>query len=347
MRTLVVSGVGQLSVQDVELAAEPGEVVVKVADCGICATDLHALRYPDVFKTGPGTVLGHEFSGEVAELTAGVEGWAPGDRVVAMPFLTCGACQECAAGYDWRCDRVRGIGLSHLGVPGAFAEYVRTSPHVLFRIPEGLSYRRAALTEPFAVTLHSVNRVRLQPGESCVIMGAGPIGLLTVIWAKIRGAEPIVVSEPLPSRRAQALALGADTAVDPTETDPVAQLRELTKGRWPVVVFDCVGTPPTLQEATRMAARDGRVAVTGVCMEPYQLKPLTAQRKEVQVHFVFGYTHAEFREALNTLASAEIDADHLISDIIDLGAAPAMFRTLARPTAQVKVLVEPGSNTGN
>lgn len=339
MRAVVITGIGELAVQDVELRPEPGDVVLRTKDCGVCGTDLHSLLYPDAFRTGPGTVLGHEFSGEVIEVTAGVQGWRPGDRVVALPVLACGACDDCRAGYEWRCASGRGIGLA---VPGALAEYVRTSPHALLRIPEGLGYRQAALTEPLAVGLHGVNRVGLRAGESALIMGAGPIGLFTLIWARLAGAEPIVVSDPAPGRRAQALALGAHSAVDPAEADPAAAVRELTQGAWPQVVFDCVGTPPTLQEATRMAARGGRVAVTGVCLQPYELQPMTAHVKELDLHYVFAYTRAEFAQALDALAGGDIPAEDLISDVIGLDAAPAMFKRLARPTTQIKVLVEPG-----
>ncbi len=346
MRAVVVTGVNNLAVQNVDLTPEPGEVVLQVKACGICGTDLHALRFPDVLNTGPGTVLGHEFCGEVAEVTAGVEGWRPGDRVVAMPFHTCGNCDECAAGYDWSCVRGRWIGFSHTGVPGALAEYVRASPRLMFRVPEGLSYRHAALTEPVAVALHSVNRARLQRGEPCIVMGAGPVGSLTLIWAKILEAHPIVVSDPLPERRRLALDLGAHAAVDPAEADPVERMIELTRGVRPAVVFDCVGTPSTAEEAMRMAASHGRVVLTGVSMEPYQLQPMTAHGKELDVYYTTAYTHAEFQEAMNALARAVVPADDLISEIIGLDAVPGMFKTLANPTTQVKVLVEPGNETG-
>ncbi len=341
MRAVRVTAQQRLAVQDVDLHPEPGEVLLAVRDCGICGTDLHALRYPETFNTQSGTILGHEFSGVVAEVTRGADPWRPGDRVVSIPAMTCGACPECTAGYDWRCVRSLGHGLNHAAIPGAFAEYVRVSPHALFSIPDTLSDRHAALTEPLAVALHSLNRVRLAPGEPCIIMGAGPIGLFTLVWAKLRAAHPIVVSDPAPARRNLAQALGADAALDPNQTDPTATLRELAHGAWPAVVFECVGTPPALQEAMRLTGRNGRVAVTGVCLQPYQLQPMTAHGRELEVHYVFAYTRAEFQEALATLARGAIPADQLISDIITLDEVPAMFTALAQPSTQVKVLVEP------
>ena len=350
-----------LAVEDVDLTPEPGEVLLKVHDCGICGTDLHTLRYPDVFNTQPGTILGHEFAGEIAEITTGVSGWQRGDRVVSLPVMNCGECAECTSGYDWHCVRALGHGLSLAAIPGAFAEYVRASPHALLPIPDTLSNRHAALTEPLAVALHSLNRVRLQAGEPCIIMGAGPVGLFTLVWAKllrsgergakirrsgergakVQGAAPIVVSDPAPARRALALALGADAAVDPTQSNPTATLRELANGHYPAVVFECVGTPPALQEAMRMAGRNGRIFVTGVCLQPYELRPMTAHGKELEVHYVFAYTRSEFQESLNALARGDVPADQLISNVITLDEVPAMFEQLAQPTTQVKVLVEP------
>jgi len=351
VRAVRVTPDQHLAVENVDLAPEPGEVLLKVHDCGICGTDLHTLRYPTVFNTKPGTILGHEFSGEIAAVTEGVTNWQAGDRVVSLPVMNCGECPECTAGYDWHCVRSLGHGLNLAAIPGAFAEYVRVSPHALLPIPDSLSNRHAALTEPLAVALHSVNRVRLQANEPCIIMGAGPVGLFTLVWAKllrsgergakIQGDAPIVASDPSPARRNLALALGADAAVDPTDTNPTATLRELADGAYPAVVFECVGTPAALQDAMSMAGRNARVSVTGVCLQPYELRPMTAHGKELEVHYVFAYTRDEFQESLDALARGDIHADQLITDVITLDEVPAMFDALAHPTSQVKVLVEP------
>ena len=341
MRAVVIAKDGGLGVEDVEVSAGRGEILLRVAYCGICGTDLHTLRYPEVFNSGPGTVMGHEFSGTVAAMGDGVDGWTVGDRATAIPMLACGACEECTQGYDWRCRQGTGIGLSTSGAPGAYAEYVRVSPHALFHVPDDLSNEHAALTEPLAVGLHSVNRVRLTAGEPCLIMGAGPVGLFTLIWAHLRGAAPIVVSDPVKERRAQAESLGAHASVDPSEQDPTSVMRELTGGARPSVVFDCVGTPATLQEATRLAARNGRVAVVGVCLQPSALQPMTAHGKELDLAFVFAYTHDEFGEALKALATGAIPVDKLISDIVPLSGVADMFERLAQPTTQVKVLIDP------
>ena len=341
MRAVVINEAGGLTVEEVPVAPGQGEILLRVAYCGICGTDLHTVRYPDVFNSGPGTVMGHEFSGTVAEIGDGVDGWSIGDRAVAMPVLACGECAECRQGFDWRCRDGAGIGLSTAGAAGAYAEFVRVSPHALFRVPDELSDRHAALTEPLAVGLHSVNRARLTAGEPCLIMGAGPVGLFTLIWAKLRGAAPIVVSDPVAERRAQAESLGAHAGVDPRAQDPASMMREISDGARPSVVFDCVGTADTLQEATRLASRNGRVAVVGVSLQPSELRPMTAHGKELDIAYVFAYTHDEFGEALEALAAGAIPADKLISDVVPLDGVADIFAQLSQPTTQVKVLIDP------
>ena len=144
--------------------------------------------------------------------------------------------------------------------PGAYAEYARVSPHAPFRIPDHVSYRAAALTEPFAVGMHAARRARVGAGDLCLIMGGGPVGVFTLLAARRLGAGPIVVSDFAPGRRDLCERLGADVVVDPAETDPGVVGQEMT-GAPPAVVFDAVGTPPTLQEATRLAGTEGRVGV--------------------------------------------------------------------------------------
>ena len=169
----------------------PGEVLVKTLACGICGSDLHAAKFG--FKMPPGTIMGHEFAGEIAALGAGVDGWRLGEPAVSLPYMACGTCAHCRAGDAMRCPAFRGIGLGQL--PGAYAEYVRVHPGSLLRIPDGVDFRTAALVEPLAVALHGVRLAPVGQGTPCLVMGGGPIGLTTVLWCRTLGAIA-VVSEP-------------------------------------------------------------------------------------------------------------------------------------------------------
>lgn len=340
MRAAVVTESQRLRIDDVPLDPQPGEVVLRVRACGICGSDLHAIAHPDVFDTRPGVVLGHEFCGEVVETTAGVEGWEIGERVVAQPILPCGDCEACRSSYRHRCRRGRGFGLGPGSLPGAYAEFARVSPRALFRIPDHVSDPAAALTEPFAVGIHAVRRARVATGDSCLIMGGGPVGVFTLLAARQAGAGPIIVSDYAAGRRALCERLGADAVVDPADSDPGAVVREMT-GASAAVVFDAVGTPPTLQEATRLAGFDGRVGVVGVCTEPHTLQPLTAIVKNLDLHYAWAWSDEDFQTALDTIAGGTVPVDEIISDIIDLDGLPTMFDALALPTTQVKVIVAP------
>jgi len=336
MKAALLKPDGTLSVATVpDPAPEDGEVLLRVRDCGICGSDLHVARTPD--RLPPDTIMGHEFAGEIAALGKGVEGWRVGERVIAMPLMACGTCRACVSGDEMRCPDLRGIGLGQL--PGAYAEYVRAHPASMFRIPDHVSFRAAALVEPLAVGLRGVRRARTQEGAACIIIGAGPIGLVTVIWARRLGARAIVVSEIADGRAGLALRFGADRVVNPNHTDPSTTLRELV-ARDPDVVYECVGLKGTLNTAFSLAGPRGEIIVLGVCTEPDEVFPLFGILKELEVRFVLGYSRAEFEQALQGLADGTINADPLITDVVGIDALPSAFASLYRPSQEAKVLLE-------
>jgi len=235
MRAAVLQGDGKLAIEDVEAPKlEPGELVLRVCDCGICGSDLHA-----VHSMPPGTIFGHEFAGEVIEVGDGVSGWKVGDRAVSLPYFSCGRCERCARGDGILCMQIRGIGLG--AVAGAYAERVRVSPQLSFHVPAQVSDREAALVEPLAVGLHGVRRSRLAKDETAIILGAGPIGIAALVWARDLGAKT-VVSDPSPGRRAMAERLGATAVVDPKKDEPGFVAIDIG-GESVTTIFECVGAP--------------------------------------------------------------------------------------------------------
>jgi (R,R)-butanediol dehydrogenase / meso-butanediol dehydrogenase / diacetyl reductase len=236
-----------------------------------------------------------------------------------------------------RCAQIRGIGLGQL--PGAYAEYVLCGAGSLLKLPDNVSSREGALVEPLSVGLHGVNRAGLKRGAACVVMGAGPIGLATLIWCRAKGAHSIVVSEISPGRVELARRLGATAVVNPNSESPAAKVKELC-GREPEIVFECIGVKGTLQSAISMVATGGRVEVLGVCMEPDEIAPLSCVLKEITIDFALGYSRAEFAETIDELSTGRIDAKPLVTDVISVDQVPAMFETLRKPTTQAKVLVE-------
>jgi (R,R)-butanediol dehydrogenase/meso-butanediol dehydrogenase/diacetyl reductase len=313
--------------------AGPGEVVVRVKNCGICGSDLHAVQW-GVLPAGH--VLGHEFSAVVDELGAGVSGFAPGDPVMVVPMIPCGECDSCRGGQPLLCTKHVGIGLE---AHGAYAEKVKARPGSLLKMPPGMSHRAAATVEPAVVGLHGVHRSKLMVGETCVVMGAGPIGLLTTMWARFAGARAVVVSEMAEGRRAMALKMGADLVVNPREHSPVKELVKMT-GDGPDVVFECIGVPGTIEEAIRYSRKGGRVVVIGACGEPDKFTPIRALTREVDVRFSSGAHPREFDTAMALMASGRISTEPMITHTVGIDELPAAFAALSHPNDQCKVMLE-------
>jgi (R,R)-butanediol dehydrogenase/meso-butanediol dehydrogenase/diacetyl reductase len=336
MKAVLYKGPNQLALADLPKPVPgAGEVLLKVHDCGICGSDLHAVQFGLGLK--PDCVLGHEFCGEISEIGPEVSGYAAGERVAAVPFSSCGVCDHCRRGQGYHCEKLKSIGLGPL--PGAYAEYVACPAASLLKLPARLNSRQGALVEPLSVGLHGVNRSRIKPGTPSIVMGAGPVGLATMLWCKAKGADPVVVSEIAPGRRELALRLGASAVVNPREYNPGAKVRELC-GRLPEVVFECIGVKSTLNEAVSLVDKCGQVVVIGVCMEPDQIMPLHFIFKEVSINFALAYTRSDFEETIQALATGRINADPLITDVIGLEQVPAAFEALRKPTSQAKVLIE-------
>lgn len=312
-----------------------GEVVVRVKACGICGSDLHAAGLK--FRMPPGTILGHEFSGVVETLGEEVEGLAPGDHVVVMSYLGCGECEECRAGKAHRCRKVKLVGFGE--VPGGYAELMKTRPGSVFKMPAEMDFRAGATVEPLVVGLHGVHRAGLGVGESCVVMGAGPIGIVTMLWARLAGARAIVVSEIAEHRRRMALAMGADAAVDPRMRNPAGMVEKLT-GRGPDVVFECIGAAGTIAEAIAYGQRGGRVVIIGVCMEDDSFPPMAAMTKELNLHFSLGVEHSEIEAAIAMLAAGRITTAPMITHTMGIDDLPRAFAALSFATNQTKVMVE-------
>ncbi len=316
--------------------AGPGELVVRVRACGICGSDLHAATSAKA-RLPAGTIMGHELAGVVEQIGPGVIGFESGDPVVVMSYLACGDCASCRAGTGVRCEAMTLVGFGE--APGGYAELIKTRPGSVFKMPGGMSFRAAATVEPLVVGLHGLRRARFQAGETCVIMGAGSIGLMTLLWARFAGARAIVVSEHLLDRREVALKLGADAAVDPRMHSPTAAMTRLT-GAGPDVVFECIGEAGTMAQAISHAPRGGRITIMGVSMEDDGFPPALAMSKELEINFSLGLAPGEVETAIAVLASGRISTGALITHSVDIDDLPRAFAALTQPTKQTKVMLE-------
>jgi threonine dehydrogenase-like Zn-dependent dehydrogenase len=339
MRAAVFRAVGQLLVLEERPrpSAESGEIVVKVAFSGICGSDLHATE-PNLAHLEPGTILGHEFSGVVAEST--VPEWTPGDRVIGIPLRECDECRShgsCRDDLGILCPKNQIVGMS-VAVPGSYAEFVRLGARHALRIPDAISLLAATLAEPLAVGAHAVRMAGPLTGRHVTVVGAGPIGLAVIIFARNAGARSITVSEIDPTKRARALQLGATATVDPISE----RLQDaLMRSSPPEVIFECVGIPGLLQDCISIAPVRGRIMVVGVNRSEDVILPRVAIRKELSLQFVLGYQNEDFVLVLDLMAQGRIDAEALVTRVIPLDDLPMTFEQLRKPGPDAKVLIDP------
>ena len=262
----------------------PGEVQVRVDAVGLCGSDLHSYAEGAIGDTPceyP-MVLGHEPAGTVVKTGAGVTGWQPGDRAALEPAVYCYHCEFCRSGHHNICANIRF--LSNPGIPGFFREFVNLPAVNLLAIPPDMSLEMATLVEPLAVAMHSLKFAQVRPGETVAVIGAGPIGLLTIAALKAEGAGRIWAVEPVAHRRDFALHMGADVALDPDQCDEARQIYADTGNRGVDCAIDCSAREETTNVAIRAARNGGRVVVTGIhsaALVPFEVSPM--RRKELAI----------------------------------------------------------------
>jgi 2-desacetyl-2-hydroxyethyl bacteriochlorophyllide A dehydrogenase len=335
MRAAVFHGVGEkLAVEDRQRpVAEAGSLVLKVAYAGICGSDIHATE-KSLVPLETGTVLGHEFAGEVVESAS--PDWQVGDRAIAVPLRECDECRplgQCKDGLGILCNKSRIIGMS-AGLPGAYAEYVQLGAGHALRVPEGISLKAAALTEPLAVGAHAVRLAGSIYGRRVLVIGAGPIGLAVLVFARFAGARTVAVSELDPTRRQRAAEMGASVVIDPA-------LQALDVGGAPEVIFECVGAPGLIRQCMELLPVHGQLVVVGVNRSEDVILPRVAIRKELAVRFALGYQREDFSLVLDLMESGRIDAEALVSRVIGLDDLPEVFERLRSPNPDAKVLIDP------
>jgi len=355
VRAAVIRG-GRLVVGDV---AEPepgsGHVVVRPLAAGICGSDLHAAldftHFTELMdKVGvpaldPGRdcVFGHEFCAEIVDHGPDTARTLPvGSRVCSVPIVV-------GPGG------VEQIGYSNT-YPGALGEQMVLQEMLLLPVPDSLDTDLAALTEPLAVGEHAVGLAGLVPGQPCLVVGCGPVGLAVIAALKGRGHGPVLAADFSPGRRALAEAFGADEVIDPATESPHDRWSRFGVARTIMeraassmfggavkdpVVFEAVGVPGMLQSLIADVPPRSRIVVVGVCMHTDTIEPFVAVTKEVELRFSFGYTPAEFAATLERLAAGVPGARRLVTDVVDLDATPGAFETLRTPGEHGKILVTP------
>jgi 2-desacetyl-2-hydroxyethyl bacteriochlorophyllide A dehydrogenase len=341
MRAAVFRGLGKplsIETRDDPLP-DDGQIVLRVEACGICGSDLHATD-EGAFLQAPGTILGHEFSGEVV---ASRDNSIPvGLKATAVPINPCGRCTMCREGRGILCTANRITGLA-LEAPGAYAQYVKVGARQIVPLPEGVSYQEGAMVEPLAVGLHAVEEAGFPVGARVLVIGAGPIGVSVTTFARLAGASRVVISERSGTRRKAAIDFGADAAIDPGSVADLGSAFADAVGGPPDVIFDCVGAPGVIQSCIDLSRPRGTIVTVGVCMKPDAILPLSAILKELRQRFVLGYVDRDFATVLEFLGQGRINARRMLTNTVDLDGLPEAFEALRNPTDQIKVMIRPNA----
>jgi 2-desacetyl-2-hydroxyethyl bacteriochlorophyllide A dehydrogenase len=335
MKAIVWRGPHDLRLEEV---AEPicgeGEAILEVKYTGICGSDL-TIYQGKHRRAKPPTVLGHEFSGVVVERRgAGDTGAQVGDRVTVNPVYACGRCELCLGGHGHICEQK---GLYGVDCDGGFSRYARVGLAALHRLPERASFEDGALIEPLAVAVRAVRVGRLGLGESAVVIGAGPIGLLTALVARAAGARAVFVVEPQPFRAQIAESLGFPV-LSPGAATP-AGLAARTAGRGIDVVFDAAGVPPAARAATELVKRRGRIVVVAVYKEPVPVDLTTLGYGEVEILGTCVYTPADFARAAGLVAEGQLELAPLVTHRVPLAEGVRAIEQLAAGMNAQKVLL--------
>jgi L-iditol 2-dehydrogenase len=342
LKALVFEGPWQMPLRErPDPDPSAGEVIAAIHAAGICGSDVHGYIGATGRRT-PGVVMGHEASGVVARVGEGVASVRPGDRVALRSVLSCGTCQPCRTGRPNICERRRGLGMHF---DGAYAECVRIPEALVAPLPAGLSFEQGAMIEPLAVAMHAVNITPIELMDRVAIVGAGTIGLLTLLAARLRGAGRIVVTDRSQHRLEIARALGADVAIDVEAGDPVAAVLEALDGRGADAVFEAVGSSSTVQQSVSVVRPGGHVTWIGNSEPSVELGMQELVTKELTLRGSYAYgTDGEFDRAAAALGAGRLDVRPLVELVAPLGDGPGLFREMAEGRlAAVKVILSPGS----
>ncbi|HEX9115058.1 MAG TPA: galactitol-1-phosphate 5-dehydrogenase [Anaerolineae bacterium] len=320
----------------------PDEVLVAVKACGICGSDVHGMD-GSTGRRRPPIIMGHEAAGTIVATGANVAGWASGERVTFDSTIYCGKCSYCRQGQINLCDnrRVLGVSCADYRQDGAFAEYVTVPQHILYRLPEALSFEHAAMAEPLSVAYHAVTRPGLPLNASAVVVGAGMIGLLVVQVLRQAGCREIIAVDLDDGRLALAQKMGATLALRSDREDVVARVQAATEGRGADASFEVVGITPTVKLAVNTVRKGGAVTLVGNVSPNVELPLQAVVTRELTLYGSCA-SRLEYPACLDLMARGAVDVRPIISASASLADGGVWFdRLYAGAPGLMKVMLLP------
>ena len=341
MYAALITGAGQVELREFPepVPSEMG-VVVDIAFCGVCGTDIHAFQSGQPYNPA---ICGHEWTGVVSAKGSGVHRVTEGDRVVVAVPHPCGHCVACRRGLGQKCQTSMSVaaGRDQLApAHGGFAPRIAVGVDRVVKAIDALTDEQLAQVEPTTVAFHAVRASHISLGDTAVVQGAGPIGLTTLQWARAAGAGVTIVVEPNEHRRALAAAHGATVAVAPDEAADM--VNELTKGLGADIVYECVGRPETIQIGIDLARRGGSLCLIGLADSDATITPSVWLRKEINMTSAVAYAHEEFEMAMGMMADGRVTVDGMHTSTASLSSLADVLADLGSgQSGQTKVLIKP------
>src|SRR5277367_5109569 len=346
MKTLLLSKYNHLEITDLPKPSPlPDEVLIEVAACGICGSDVHGYDGSSGRRIPP-IVMGHEAAGRITAVGQDVAALAEGDRVTFDSTIYCGACQHCRRGHINLCDhrQVLGVSCGDYRRAGAFAEFVVVPARVVHRLPDQLSFTEAAMLEAVAVALHAVAVTQVPADSTTLVIGAGMIGLLILQALRATGCSRVFVADLDDSRLKMAEELGATTALS-SKTDLVPQVLQLTNGNGVDVVLEAVGRNETVNAAIDCIRKGGTVTLVGNISPEVTLPLQKVVSRQIRLQGSCA-SAGEYPQAIRLLASGAIKVKPLITAVAPLDDGPAWFERLhAGEPNLLKVVLTPGTGS--
>ncbi len=343
MKALVLEEYKKLAINEVpEPPAAPGEVLIRVRSCGICGSDVHGYDGSSGRRIPP-VVMGHEASGVIAKLGAEVEGFAEGDRVTFDSMISCGRCRFCRSGSANLCDSrmVLGVSCEDYTRNGAFAEYVNVPSHIVFKIPDPLSFNEAAMVEPVSVAVHAVNLTPITLGDTALVVGAGMIGLLTVQALRAAGCGKIISTDLADDRLASAKKMGADVTLNPESTNIVEAVLDMTGGTGVDIAMEAVGAEVTVATAIDSVRKGGSVTLIGNITPKIGFGLQSVVTREIALQGSCASSN-DYPACLEMMGRGAMRTADLISATHPLEDGPAMFdRLYNHEPGLTKVILNP------
>ena len=343
MKALMLTEYNHLEYQDVpEPVVGPEDVLISVKACGICGSDVHGMD-GSTGRRRPPLVMGHEAAGVITRVGDAVRGWAVGDRVTFDSTIYCGACPPCRAGRINLCDnrRVLGVACEEYRQHGAFAELVAVPQRILYRLPEGLSFERAAVVEPLSIAFHAVSRTRIALDDTALVVGTGMVGLLVVQALRLAGCGRILAADLDPRRLELACRLGANEGLQADKVDVAAEVLRRTGGRGADVVLEVVGLSSTVQTCIASLRKGGQLTLVGNLSPKVELPLQAVVTRELTLNGSCA-SQGEYPACLNMLARGAVNVDAITSAVALLSEGASWFHRLYKgDEGLIKVILTP------